>query len=81
MPLLTLVWGVLAYVAMVIGLVSAMRGLNWFTVPFAGLGIVLSLAALAAWRRRRDATPVAALVCNLIALVIGLLRLWGGAGI
>ena len=76
--MMTLVWGVLAYVAMVIGLLPALRGLNWFTVVFAGVGIALSL--LFAFRSRREAAPIAALVCNAIALVIGVLRLRGGAG-
>jgi hypothetical protein len=67
----------LAYAAMVIGL----RGFNWFTVPFAALGIVLSLAVLFVFRSRRDAARIAALLSNAIALVIGLLRLRGGAGI
>jgi hypothetical protein len=78
---MTLVWGMVAYAAMVIGLLSALRGFNWFTVPFAALGIVFSLAVLFMFRSRRDAAPIAALVSNAIALVIGLLRLWGGAGI
>ncbi len=81
MPLFALVWGMLAYGAMVVGLVSALRLFNWLTVPFAGLGMILSLAALASWRSRRDTTPVAALVCNMIAVIVGTLRLWGGAGI
>ena len=80
MSLMTLAWGVLAYAAMVIGLLPVLAGLNWFTVPFAGLGVVLSLVALLIYRGRRDGAPIAALVCNLIAMTIGLLRLRGGFG-
>ena len=77
--LLTLVWGGTAFVAVVIGMLPIGYYLNWFTVPFAGLGIILSLAALLVVRVRNSAFPIAAIPCNVVALVIALLRLNGGA--
>ncbi|MGE5646100.1 MAG: hypothetical protein ACM336_09945 [Acidobacteriota bacterium] len=81
MQLATLVWGALAFIAMVIGLTPVFRGLNWFTVPFAAFGILASLAALVALRRRGNGEAIVALLSNAIALVIGMLRLRGGFGI
>lgn len=80
MALLTLVWGGTAFVAVVIGLLPIGYYLNWFTVPFAALGLILCLGVLVVLRpRNNSAYPIAALPCNVIALVIALLRLRGGA--
>lgn len=77
----TLAWGVLAFLAMVIGLTPVFRGLNWFTVPFAGFGILASLVALVMLRRRANGGPIVALMANAIAMIIGILRVRGGFGI
>jgi hypothetical protein len=79
MALLTLVWGGMAFVAVVIGLLPIGYYLNWFTVLFAGLGLVLSLAGVVMLRPGNNAFPIAALPCNVVALVIAFLRLRGGA--
>jgi hypothetical protein len=78
---LTLVWGGIAFTAMAIGLLPVLYYLNWFTVPFAGIGIILSLAALILLRGRREAYPLAGLTCSVIAMIVGVLRLRGGFGL
>lgn len=80
MQILTLVWGVLAFLGMVIGLLPVLYYLNWFIVPFAAVGIVLSIAGLVVLRQRKDPFPIAALVCNLIAATVAVLRLRSGSG-
>jgi hypothetical protein len=78
--ILMLVWGVLAFLGMVIGLLPVLYDLNWFIVPFAGVGILLSIVALVVLRQRKDPFPIAALVSSLIAATVGVLRLRGGSG-
>jgi hypothetical protein len=77
--ILILVWGVLAFIGMVLGLLPCLRALNWLTVPFAGIGIILAIAALISPKTRKEASPIAGLVCNVVAIVVGTLRLRGGA--
>jgi hypothetical protein len=77
---LTLVWGVLAFIGMVVGLLPCLHDLNWVTVPFAGIGIILSIVALITLRGHKDPGPLTGLVCNVIAVIIGVLRLRGGFG-
>jgi hypothetical protein len=81
MGLLTLVWGVSAFIAMVVGLTPVFWGLNWFTVPFAGLGIAVAVVALFRLGRSDEAGPIVAFVSNAIAMIIGVLRLRGGFGL
>jgi hypothetical protein len=80
MQIVTLAWGVGAFLGMVIGLLPNLYYLNWLIVPFAGAGILLSIAALVVLRQRKDAFPIAALVSNLIAATVAVLRLRGGSG-
>ena len=81
MQIVSLVWGVLAFLGMVVALMPCLNQLNWFNVPFAGVGTILSVIALATAKPANRGAAIAALVANGIALAIGVIRLVLGGGI
>ena len=46
MQVLSLLWGILAIVGMVVGFFPCLGSLNWLNIPFAGVGIIVSGIAL-----------------------------------
>ena len=80
---LALVWGILAFAAVCVALLPCLGWLNWFTLPFAAIGVVLGVLALSqANARRQPAGPaVAGIVLSTFAVCLGLVRLVLGGGI
>jgi hypothetical protein len=81
MQIVSLVWGVLAFLGMVIAFLPCLGFLNWINIPFAGVGLVLSIIALATSKLANRGVAIAALVCNSVAVAIGVIRLALGGGI
>lgn len=80
MQVLSLLWGILAIVGMVVGFFPCLGSLNWLNIPFAGVGIIVSGLALAAGDSSKS-SGVAGLVCCIVALFFGIIRLALGGGI
>lgn len=80
MGCLALLWGILAIIAMLIGFVPFLGALNWLIIPFAGLGLIVCVLALAVSKGNKG-SAVGGLVGCSVALVFGLLRLAIGGGI
>lgn len=81
MQVLSLVWGVLAVTGMVIGFFPCLGALNWFNIPFAGIGIIISGIAMAISGHQTKGGSVAGLICCIIALFFGIIRLVLGGGV
>jgi hypothetical protein len=81
MQILSLVWGLLATIGLVIGFVPCFGALNWLNIPFAGVGLVVSAIAVFTGEGRERAYSLAGIACCSLALVIGVLRLIVGQGI
>jgi hypothetical protein len=81
MQVLSLVWGVLAFIGMIVGFIPCLGALNWLNIPFAGIGLVISLVAAASARGGNSGAAIAGAVANGIAVVVGLIRLVLGGGI
>lgn len=81
MQTLSLVWGVLAILGMVVGFIPCLGAINWLNIPFAGIGLIVSIAALATSKTRNNGPATAGVVCCGAAVIIGLIRLWLGGGI
>ena len=81
MQIVSLVWGVLALIAMVAALLPCLSLLNWFNIPFAGVGLILSIVALAISKAETKGVAIAAVVGNGIAAAIAVIRLVLGGGI
>jgi hypothetical protein len=78
MQLLALVWGVLAMIGFGVAFIPCLGALNWLNIPFAIAGVIVSLIALSRSLPGSRGTAIAALVLNLIAVVIGFMRLAAG---
>jgi hypothetical protein len=81
MQVLSLVWGILALIGMLIGFIPCLGALNWLNIPFAGVGAIVSGVALGMSRESSRGAGLAGLVCCGIALVFGMIRLVMGGGI
>jgi len=77
MGLLGLILGLFAGIFLLVGLIPLLGWMNWITsLPLAVLGAILGAAG-----RRRSALATAALVLNILIIVIALFRLSLGHGI
>ena len=82
MQILSLVFGILAIVGLLVGFVPCLGSLNWLNIPFAIVGAVLGLVAYnnAGPAQPRSTAKTAIILCALAA-GLGLLRLILGGGI
>jgi hypothetical protein len=79
--IVSLVWGILAFLGMVVAFLPCLGALNWVNIPFAGVGLVLSIIALATAKLENRGVAIAALAANSVAVAIGVIRLVLGGGI
>lgn len=81
MQVLSLLWGILAIVGMVVGFFPCLGSLNWLNIPFAGVGIIVSGIALGTAGNSSKGCGAAGLVCCIVALFFGIIRLALGGGV
>jgi len=81
MQILSLVWGILAILGMFVGFLPCLGALNWINIPFAVVGLIISVIALATTRDPRKGAAVAGLILCAIAVFLGGIRLILGGGI
>ena len=81
MQTLSLAWGVLALIGMMIAFIPCLGALNWINIPFAAVGLVISFLVFGTSRATDKSGSIAGIVCCLIALVLGIIRLILGGGI
>ena len=77
---ISLMWGILAIIGMLIAFLPCLGSLNVLNIPFAGVGLIVSAISLAASGRNKGGA-IAGLVCCTIAIFFGLIRLILGGGI
>lgn len=81
MGLLSLLWGIVSLLLMLVAFLPLLGWGNWLVVPFAGLGLlfsVISQALTAGEGKNRARTGV---ILNVVALIAGIVRLSLGGGI
>ena len=81
MQTLSLVWGILALLGLFVGFFPCLGALNWLNIPFAIVGLVISIIAAGQSRPGARGSAVAGIVCCGLAIVIGFIRLVLGGGI
>lgn len=81
MHIVSLTWGILALLGMVVGILPLFGALNWLIIPFAGIGAAVSGVALSQLPVDKQSITVAGLVCCLVAMVVGAIRLVLGLGV
>lgn len=80
MQVLSLIWGILALVGMLVAFMPLFGALNWINIPFAIIGVMISSAALGRSREEPKGMSIAGLVCCTLAVLVGMIRLVMGVG-
>ena len=80
MQTLSLAWGILAIMGMLVAFFPCLGWLNWFNIPFSGIGIIISAIALAGKEENKGGS-IAGIICCSISILIGIIRLILGAGV
>jgi len=81
MQILSLVWGILAILGMIVAFFPCLGALNWINIPFSAIGIIISGIAMGTAGEKPKGSCIAGLVCCIIALFFGIIRLALGGGI
>jgi len=80
MGIVSLVLGIISIIGMFIGLIPFLGWLNWGVIPIAGVGLIISIVAIASVKENRGLS-IAGLILCAIALPVGIVRLIIGGGI
>jgi hypothetical protein len=82
MKIASLVLGILSAVGMIIGFFPCLGALNWIVIPFAGIGLIISVIAVTQTKEGESkGNAIAGLILCSVALLFGLIRLFMGGGI
>lgn len=82
MQILSLVWGILAFLGMFISLLPCFGALNWLNIPFAVIGLIVSIIAIIlAPQGEKTGNALAGIILCSIAVLFGIIRLILGFGI
>lgn len=78
----SLVLGILAIIGMFIGFIPCFGSLNWINIPFAAIGLIISIVAFiqSAPGEPKGNAATGIVLCS-IAIFLGLIRLIIGFGI
>ncbi len=78
----SLVLGILAIIGMIVAFFPCLGSLNWINIPFASVGLIISIIAVS---QAKPGEPkggaIAGLVLCAVAIVFGLIRLIAGGGV
>ena len=80
MGVISIIWGVMALLWMVLSLIPFLGWGNWFMIPFAAIGAIIAAIGLMFTRAENRGRAKAGLWINLIAIVVGVVRLSIGGG-
>lgn len=81
MHIVSLVWGIVAVLGMLVGSMPLFGALNWLNIPFAGVGAIVSGVALSRSPANNRTMVITGLVCCVIAMMLGSVRLVLGLGV
>lgn len=81
MQILSLAWGILALLGFLVAFIPCLGALNWLNIPFAVIGLILSIIAFLKEAPGRRGLSAAGIVLCAIAVLIGAKRLIIGGGV
>ena len=81
MQILSLTWGILAIIGMFIGLIPCIGALIWLNIPFAVVGLIVSLVSHSSYPGPNKTGSLIGIILCVLAIVIGFKRLVLGGGI
>lgn len=82
MQALSLIWGILASLGMVLAFMPCFGSLNWINIPFSIIGLIVGVVAVNAVpsQQPRGQSMTGTVLCS-IAVLFGLIRLFMGGGV
>ncbi len=80
MQILSLIWGILALLSMLVAFIPCLGALNWIIIPFSGIGLIISIIAIATAKERKG-LAIAGIIGCAIAIIFGIIRLIAGGGL
>ena len=75
MGLISVLWGIVAMVWMVIALIPVIGITNWLLIPFAAVGAIIAAIGIAMSRPGNRGTAKTGLILNVVVVVVATLRL------
>ena len=81
MGVISIIWGVVALLWMVLSLIPLLGWGNWFMIPVAAVGAIIAAIGLVFTRAENRGRAKAGLWINLIAILVGAIRLSIGGGL
>ena len=81
MGIISILWGIVALVWMALAFIPLLGWGNWFMIPFAVVGAIIAAIAYALTSPQNRGRAKAGLVINLVAVVVGAVRLSLGGGL
>ena len=80
MGLISLLWGVVAMLWMLLALIPLLGWGNWFLIPFAAVGALIAAIGIALTSPGKRGRAKAGLVLNGIVILVAIVRLNLGGG-
>ena len=81
MGLISVIWGILAMIWMVVALIPFLGWGNWFSIPFAAVGAIIAAIGILFTSPGNRGRAKTGLVLNGIVIIVGIVRLGMGGGI
>ena len=79
MGILSIIWGILALLGLIVAFTPCLGWLNWINIPFALIGIIFAAVAIGNPQTRNQG--IAGLILGIIVVLVGIIRLIIGAGL
>ena len=81
MQVLSLVWGILAFIGLFVAFFPCLGSINWINIPFSAIGLILSIVALVSANTPSKGKSIAGLILCGVAVLLGIIRLVMGGGV
>ena len=81
MGLISVVWGIVAMLWMVLAFIPLLGWGNWFMIPFAVVGAIIAAIGMALSSPANRGRAKTGLILNVVAIVVGAIRLSLGGGL
>ena len=81
MGVISLVWGIVALLWMLLAFIPLLGWGNWFMIPFAAIGVIIAAIGMLFTRSQNRGRARTGLILNGIAIVVGVVRLGLGGGL
>jgi hypothetical protein len=81
MGVISVVWGIVAMLWMLLALVPLLGWGNWFVIPFAAVGAIIAAIGMIFSSPGRRGRAKTGLLLNAVVIVVAIVRLHLGGGI